>query len=136
VVSSAKLRWFYRECVGQAGDKPQPADYDGDGKADFAVFRPVSGAWYIQQSRDGFTSTLFGENEDKPVAADYDGDGKADIAVYRAERGICFEVRSDLRASHSGRWRTSPFPPTMTPMEKRTLLCFAPQMEPGIYTQQ
>lgn len=69
---------------GLGTDRPVPADYDGDGRADFAVFRPSTGVWYILRSSDGLvTSVNFGLGTDKAVQGDYDGDLKADIAVFR-----------------------------------------------------
>ncbi len=80
--SSSVVQW------GLDSDFFVPADYDGDGKTDHAVWRPAPAtfaAFYILQSAD-FTlkAELFGQNGDDPsVVGDYDGDGKADVAVYR-----------------------------------------------------
>ncbi len=50
---------------GFGSDVSVPADYDGDGKADIAVFR--DGTWYLQRSQLGFTGVAFGAAGDKPV---------------------------------------------------------------------
>jgi len=67
-------------------------DFDGDGAADLALFRPSNGTWYLHQTTRGFEAFEFGQTGDQAVAADYDGDGKTDAAVYRS--GIWYRKRS------------------------------------------
>jgi len=81
---------------GELFDWPTPADFDGDDKADIAVWRPGDDAIFlwINSSDSTFGSSFFGQDGDNPsVVGDYDGDNKADPAVYRCpvsfEPGPC-----------------------------------------------
>ena len=84
------------------GDRPAPADYDGDRKADFAVYR--NGTWFIlQTSNVALRIERFGLASDKIVPGDYDGDGKADIAVWRPSNGLwCLSLSRDNSTKYVG----------------------------------
>jgi glucose/arabinose dehydrogenase len=64
-----------------------PADFDGDGRTDLGVFRPLNATWNIQQSTAGplNPTPVFGNTNltDIPVVGDFDGVGHAEIAVFR-----------------------------------------------------
>ncbi len=60
------------------------SDYDGDGTADIAVFRPSAGLWSVR----GVTRVYFGSSSDIPVAGDFIGGGTTGIGVYRPTSGL------------------------------------------------
>lgn len=61
------------------------SDFDGDGRADPAVFRPSTGIWYVNRSTAGFTAFTWGLPSDRLTPADFDGDDKTDYAVWRED---------------------------------------------------
>jgi hypothetical protein len=75
---------IYAIAWGVAGDLPVPGDYDGDGRADPAVFRPWESTRYILPSNGGasYSQLNMGSTDDSNMAGDYDGDGRADVITW------------------------------------------------------
>lgn len=95
--------------TGGLPDVPAPADFDGDGRTDIAVWRPDTGVWYVLNSSKSFDpakASVFqwGKLGDVPVQSDYDGDGKADFAVFRTLGNTWYIFESAAQ-----RWKTTTF---------------------------
>ncbi|MGI8686264.1 MAG: hypothetical protein ACR2MO_14450, partial [Acidimicrobiales bacterium] len=78
--------WKVQLAAGVASK--QPADFDGNGSTDKAVYRPSTGQWFVNGGSPAVTT--YGGGSDVAVPADYDGNGTTDKAVYRPSTGQWF----------------------------------------------
>ena len=84
---------------GISTDKPIADDFDGDGKADFTVFRVTADGslpdYYTLLSATSTVSYIsWGIPGDIPLTEDFDGDNKADHTIFRPSTGQFWVRRS------------------------------------------
>jgi hypothetical protein len=82
----------------------EQADYFGEGKADFTVWRPPTGMWYSIDGSGHLLTRQWGLSTDIPLVGDYDGDGKTDIAVWRPSTGMWYVILSSTGKVVSQQW--------------------------------
>ena len=51
--------------LGSPGDRPVPADYDGDGRAEPATWTPATATWHVKDA----APVRYGRSGDIPVPA-------------------------------------------------------------------
>lgn len=94
-------------------------DFDGDGFADPAVFRPTAGLFFVLNTGSNTVSTVpFGANGDIPVNGDFDGDQRADVAIYRPSVGEWWINRSSTNQTVAAQFGAAGDKPTPGDFDK------------------
>lgn len=107
---------FRPEQFGRANDVPSMVgDWDGDGRADPAVYRSGVGPggqsffFYRPSASPGadFRAIPWGITGDQPVRGDFDGDGRLDVAVFRPANLIWYVLQSSNGQVRYQNWGAS-----------------------------
>src|SRR4249920_901474 len=72
------------ELMAPAASSAGPGNFNGDARAELAVFRPSTGRCYVQGQAD----SVCGAPGDIPVPGDYNGDGRMGLGMYRPSTGV------------------------------------------------
>lgn len=95
----------------RCGELKERSDYDGDGKADVAIFRRSNGYWSYRRSLDGqlVTTQWWGLDHltDVPVPGNYDNDSKTDLAVFSPRNGVWYILNSSDGSVRGQPWGLS-----------------------------
>lgn len=85
-------------------------DYDGDGRADFMIWRASTNDWWLLTASGNRSVIRWGDaSTDYPLrSGDYDGDGKTDIAIWRPSTQQFWVRRSSDSQLMIQRWGISP----------------------------
>ncbi|MGH7269578.1 MAG: FG-GAP repeat domain-containing protein, partial [Polyangiaceae bacterium] len=97
----------YHWGIGESTDVTYNGDFDGDGRTEWALFRPSTGNIFELHIVPGVYYTFnWGNSSDTPAPGDYDGDGKSDLAVWNPNDGWRIQQSSN-GATASQSWGLS-----------------------------
>ena len=85
----------YKLNYGDIGDIPVQADYDGNGKADHAIFKRW-GLWKVRKQYE----LEFGQRGDAPIPNDWAGLGRVIPAIFREQNGRWLATDNLLKTKH------------------------------------
>jgi hypothetical protein len=94
----------------QIFDLPLPGDYDGDGQAELAVYRPET----LQFVVEGGIDVSFGHALDLPVRGDFDGDGITDVGLFSQVPQMNFTFLTDDLQAPGVEWPMRQCSPQVT----------------------